>query len=464
MTLKLLPALLAMILSGTALAQTYVMQVPAKTLVVDKATPAPTTPTTPAAPALKPGFDLSSSLLQFGQIAVGQAGQGSFSVLNTGETSLDIPAPTVVGDSFQAVHACGTLIPGASCPVTVTFRPVDPQDYLGKADVSVLNLGTKSIALKGTGLGAKFALKGTPAVKHTFTSTSVGTPAPESLILAVTNVGNQYGTMPVPTVTGANATDFSTTSTCSGNNVSAGADCTVAVSFAPKAQGLRSASVTVVDTTIELTGTGLEPVVYATWDRAKTTAWYSLTNGNLQLGAGQSGTGSITQGAGARATVGKASGKWYWEITLLPGATHMMLGVIPGTVDTMAGKCTGCGDPYAKDWRIAYSTGTWAGFGATAPSTSNYTTPGTASMKANGVGGGDVYGFALDMDTRTFKMYYKRAGGACEGPFATWNSLPTGTYYPAASIGSSAPMPTIANFGQNAYACTPPAGHMPLAQ
>lgn len=464
MNRKLLSALVAMALSSPALAQTYVMQVPAKTLKVEEPAQAPSTPATPAAPALKPGFDLSSSLLQFGQIAVGQASQSSFSVLNTGETSLDIPAPTIAGDSFLAAHSCGTLLPGTSCPVTVTFSPADPQDYLGKADVTVLNLGTKSIALKGTGLGAKFALKNTPANQHTFTSTAVGTPAPEALTLVVTNIGNQYGQMPAPTITGLNAADFSTTSTCASNNVGAGADCTVAVSFAPKAEGLRSASVKVVDTTIELNGTGLKPVVYATWDRAKTTAWYSLTNGNLQLGAGQSGTGSITQGAGARATVGKASGKWYWEITLLPGATHMMLGVIPSTVDTMAGKCTGCGDPYAKDWRIAYNTGTWSGFGAIAPTSSNYTTPGTSAMKTNGVGGGDVYGFALDMDTRTFKMYYKRAGGACEGPFATWANMPASTYYPAASIGSSAAMPTVANFGQNTYACTPPAGHMPLAQ
>lgn len=123
MNRKLLSALVAMALSSPALAQTYVMQVPAKTLKVEEPAQAPSTPATPAAPALKPGFDLSSSLLQFGQIAVGQASQSSFSVLNTGETSLDIPAPTIAGDSFLAAHSCGTLLPGNELPGHRNVQP-----------------------------------------------------------------------------------------------------------------------------------------------------------------------------------------------------------------------------------------------------------------------------------------------------------------------------------------------------
>lgn len=462
MKLQLLPLLLLASASTLAHAQTYRMHVPAKTLKVEAPLQIPS-----GGPAqeLKPGFDVSTGQLQFGEVAVGASTQGTFSVLNTGETNLEIPASQIFGESFQANHACSVLAPGAACPVTVFFQPAEPQEYQGRADVSILSLGTKSVVLAGKGLGSKFALKGAPPSEHTFPATATGTPAPAPLVLTLTNTGNRYGTSPMPAVTGPNADDFSVTSSCSGpSSVAAGADCSVTVSFAPKAEGTRSASVKVVDTTFQLTGTGTKPVVYATWDRATTPAYYALSNGNLQLGAAQSGTGSITQGAGAKATVGKSSGKWYWEVSLLPNAKNMMIGLVPSSVNTMAGQCTGCGNLYARNWRIAYASGTWDGFGAIAPTSSNYSTPGLSAMRSSGVGGGDVYGFALDMDTRTFRIYYKRAGGACEGPFATWTGLAQDTYYPAASVGSSAPMTTIANFGQNAFACTPPAGHQPLAQ
>lgn len=52
-------------------------------------------------------------------------------------------------------------------------------------------------------------------------------------------------------------------------------------------------------------------VTYATWNPSDKSANVTLSNGNL--------TATITANTafyGARATIGKSSGKWYWEQTV----------------------------------------------------------------------------------------------------------------------------------------------------
>jgi hypothetical protein len=120
----------------------------------------------------------------------------------------------------------------------------------------------------GGGGGGGGGSTGTPAVSLspsslTFGNQDVGTTsAPQSVTL--TNTGNAALSISGITLYGTNATDFSQSSNC-GTSVAAGANCTINVTFAPKAAGARTAYVDVSDNAagspqaVTLSGTATQP-------------------------------------------------------------------------------------------------------------------------------------------------------------------------------------------------------------
>ena len=98
-----------------------------------------------------------------------------------------------------------------------------------------------------TGLNFSPQLVGTASATQTETVTNNGTSA-----VAINSMG----------LTGINATDFGQTGSC-GSSLAAGANCSLTVTFTPKQLGARSASITIVDTTlgsphsVSLSGVGL---------------------------------------------------------------------------------------------------------------------------------------------------------------------------------------------------------------
>jgi len=96
----------------------------------------------------------------------------------------------------------------------------------------------------------------------TFISQNVGTTSAAQSV-TLTNTG--VGTLAITGISmaGTNAGDFSETNTC-GNSVSAGANCSISVKFAPTATGTRSGSVSISNNasgsphTIGLSGTGVQ--------------------------------------------------------------------------------------------------------------------------------------------------------------------------------------------------------------
>jgi uncharacterized repeat protein (TIGR03803 family) len=107
--------------------------------------------------------------------------------------------------------------------------------------------------------GADTALL-TPA-SLAFGNQNIGT-ASTARSLTLSNTSTAALTISSIAVTGANAGDFSESNTC-GSSVAAGGKCTISVKFTPKANGARSADVTVTDNataspqTASLTGTGV---------------------------------------------------------------------------------------------------------------------------------------------------------------------------------------------------------------
>lgn len=167
-------------------------------------------------------------------------------------------------------------------------------------------------------------------------------------------------------------------------------------------------------------------VTYATWNPADKNANITLSNGNLTA------TNSVANCA-VRATIGKTTGKWYWEITngsvneqdIGVGNASMTLNGYVGKDANGVGYDSSDGKLYKGD--VAVATG-----GAT------YTAA-------------DIIGFALDVDAGTLKVYKNNTLQY------TYTYGFTGTIYPA--LGAFAAASGTANFGATALTYSPPAGY-----
>ena len=165
-------------------------------------------------------------------------------------------------------------------------------------------------------------------------------------------------------------------------------------------------------------------------------SFITYSNGNLDFTQAAS-TGQAQQ-MSTQATIGVASGKWYWEVTKVstdnihPGVAVSM--DVAGDVVPSAGYLF-----YQKD-------GTFSASGFTLPSSG-------ASQTA-----GDVIGVALDADNRTVQFF---KNGASQG---TATNGPTGqTWFPSTAVWtSSASGGATCNFGQRAFAYTAPSGFKAL--
>jgi hypothetical protein len=182
------------------------------------------------------------------------------------------------GDFARAGGSCPTAFPavlanGASCTVTVTFKPT----ALGLRQASVsftdnaANTTDQSVALTGTGVDNTNPTISVNPTSFNFGTVNGGSTA--SRVFTVTNSGTDVSGRPLSVasvgVTGANAADFTVTGqTCTNNPLAQGvvppSSCTVTVAFKPGARTARSATLTlthnaapvVTTTSIPLSGTG----------------------------------------------------------------------------------------------------------------------------------------------------------------------------------------------------------------
>jgi hypothetical protein len=165
---------------------------------------------------------------------------------------------------------------------------------------------------------------------------------------------------------------------------------------------------------------------YATWNGADKDASITLSGGSLVATTSGVGTSLV------RSTIGKSSGKWYWEYTFTV-ATPIFLGVSDTTP----------------------ATNHWPGQDATSYSyykSGNSYNVATATAYGATFVAGDVISVMLDMDSGLIAF---RKNNAAQG--TAYTGL-TGTMYACvgANVGASA---ITANFGASAMVYSPPAGY-----
>jgi hypothetical protein len=208
-----------------------------------------------------PIASLSSTSLNFGNQLVGTtSAPNQVTVSNPSGLALTISSITVTGTNaadFSQTNTCGTgLAIGASCTITVTFRPTQTGPRTASVTITDNAAGSpQTISLSGIGL----------------VSGPNATPSPTSLTFATQLVGTSssaqpvtltnYGKMALSISSVAASGDFSQTNTC-GSSLAAEASCTISVTFKPTQRGTRTGTLSITDNaagspqTVSLTGTG----------------------------------------------------------------------------------------------------------------------------------------------------------------------------------------------------------------
>ncbi len=175
---------------------------------------------------------------------------------NTGTYQVDISNISATAPFSQTNNCPSTLYSGGSCDIEVRFTPQSGGPANGTLSVTDDATGSpQTVPLSGTGTVVKLS-----PIGINFGDQKVGTrssPVPVTL----TNEGTTTLSISQITITGNNAGDFSQKNNC-GSSVPAGGYCTIKVTFAPQAQGQRSAAVTISDNgggspqSVQLAGNG----------------------------------------------------------------------------------------------------------------------------------------------------------------------------------------------------------------
>lgn len=205
-------------------------------------TAAPILLSTPANTAPLVSYTASQNSLTFPSTQVGNASPSqTLTLTNTGTTTIRIAALQTTPD-FTFQSTCNTLLPGDTCPITVTFTPQAATTNSTAAPptrISALQITSDAsnaldfISLYGTAAPAALTLA---PLSLNFGTVQLGTTA--QLPLQITNTSAAPATFNSITTTG----DYTATGTCPtpGGVLAPSATCALNVTFAPTQTGTRT--------------------------------------------------------------------------------------------------------------------------------------------------------------------------------------------------------------------------------
>jgi len=193
---------------------------------------------------------IAPTSINFGTQSVGTLSNKTAQITNTQTTaSLQFSGLQFSGTNesdFTETDNClsiGTLPPGGSCTVTITF---DPTGINGRSAALTIyddqGLSSQQIGLSGAGTIVLLS-----ANKLIFGNQTIGKST--SLPVTLTNVSTTASLhVTAIAVSGTNASDYSESDNCvSAGSIAPGASCTVNVQFKPTAKGLRVGIVSITD-------------------------------------------------------------------------------------------------------------------------------------------------------------------------------------------------------------------------
>jgi hypothetical protein len=209
-----------------------------------QAVPAPNIAVTDSAP---PADDLQ---LPFGEAAVGSASEQTVTVTNLGDLNLTLGTITGPASPFAVVSdGCSgqTLVPTASCTLTLRFAPTAEGSANGSIVVPSDDPDQNPVTVTLTGTGAVPGISVTDSISPAddgqlpFGVMPVGSTSDQTVTVA--NVGT--ADLAIGTITGPAVPFVIVTDGCSAQTLAPAANCTVTVRFTPVAAGPFTGSIAI---------------------------------------------------------------------------------------------------------------------------------------------------------------------------------------------------------------------------
>lgn len=232
------------------------------------------------------GSPSPSDWTDFGSLQVGLNLSYTYTIYNTGNAPLTISSTTLTGAgaaAYSITSAPAASIPGGgSTTITVQFTPsgVGAFNAVLTINNNDSNEAVYNFSITGTGTPPQpeIAVSGntlnivdgdtTPSELDwtDFTGSSVGVGVTRTFTISNTGAANL--TIPTVNITGANAGDFSIT-TSPASPLTAGSTTTLVITFTPGALGIRTASVRIINNdsdenpfNFDIMGTGYSPISF----------------------------------------------------------------------------------------------------------------------------------------------------------------------------------------------------------
>jgi P pilus assembly chaperone PapD len=237
-----------------------------------------------------PAVSLSPSSLSFGRQNVGStSGVQSLTLTNSGQLALSISNISLTGAkagsfAITAGGDAGSLAPGASRAISVTFSPTTPGDHSAALSIASNAPGSPhQVGLSGTGVIPAPVVSLSPAALG-FGDQAVGTTS-ASQSVTLTNSGDAPLLVSGVGLAGANPGSFSITAGGDSGALAPGASRTISVAFAPTTAGGQTASLAIASNaagsphSVALSGSGFVPAPALTLNST------SIDFGSLTVGS-----------------------------------------------------------------------------------------------------------------------------------------------------------------------------------
>jgi hypothetical protein len=271
----------------------------------------------------QPGLSISPTSFAFGSVVDGQTKSQTFTLKNTGGTSLTISQVSVsgAGYSLNGLPTPSTVAAGASVTFNALFAPTTAGSLPGTITITSNAPGSPStIALSGTGVAGTVVLSANPT-SLAFGNVNAGTTSSKSVTLTNSGTGN----VTISQVT-VSAKDVTTGGVTTPVTLTPGQTQTLNVAFKPTVAETVSGNITVANslgtnTVISVSGTGLQSTIGLTPSSANFGSVTVGATNSQTIKIGNTGTAVLTITQATAAGSGFSVAGLTLPLSINPGTT-----------------------------------------------------------------------------------------------------------------------------------------------